>query len=874
MEKLDAKRKRLGNHELQPDMRQRNVRLRTKPEDDCTCNSSRNGDCLNLERDRIKSQRFLSYQMRENRNCSSGAAHPTASNLPERSQLSSKDDDTVVSATDDSNKTDGGGDNSGCQGKRSGNGEATSTQVEDNDEQQPPPAKPCHANGGGAANNGRRRAIRHGPCHFGCEFTTNVRNGVQVWKAPLVPSPWPGVGDDAALCNKCYSRGVALRKRAIQEASWGSNRNANYDQPTTVNGGDTHKNRGKFQGAKIRTHVNDGTVTSPGQTAKDGGTNDTPRSCEDCTAASSPAIRPSDTACKGQCHPANDGRARNENGRANAEGGAHEITTQGTDSGAGAMTRAQVHHATEMLSVKNKREVSRTIPRPGSKSGGGGQGSNSLEVVGCKKNYFPALQCGCAECKSNTIRLQDVDAPMADLCNKDCTCNNNGTDGKGSTRPCDVDSNLKEPYARAHIGEEGLREGEMPAGPTGPAGTGVNKSWKGKEVMLMGGQHTQTHAEQGKSQKRKSGGVTTNVDPNERQRTATSADLSDDDHQPLSMLLTAPQGSKYADGKKQRGTGEHKSKVDKNADAKPHKMARENNMDNITDGCLNRRHSTRGAAEVNKDKADAGFTTGYMATTGCKKDRYPALRCGCARCDGISVRRNPSSYRKHPTDDSNSPATGTYINVQVCEDQGISACSSRASNDEGVSTVDRGTLLEATTSFLDATTYHKEGEVEKEATKSQHSCTLSERKVRQAHEWKGSERHARYDGKALATSKGPHGSTNPDVKKHDGDSDDDNQLPSPLLGAAKQGESSSQRSETEAVFDEDHKAKRQVREALWQAQRQGKRFTKQAKAEDVGSRHKDFDEYDESHRKRRRKSEPESVSARLAAENRDGLRRG
>ena len=55
----------------------------------------------------------------------------------------------------------------------------------------------------------RSMAKRSGPCHFGCTTTTNVRNGVQIWKAPPSPSPWPGVAKTASLCSKCYSKGIA-----------------------------------------------------------------------------------------------------------------------------------------------------------------------------------------------------------------------------------------------------------------------------------------------------------------------------------------------------------------------------------------------------------------------------------------------------------------------------------------------------------------------------------------------------------------------------------------------------------------------------------------------------------------------------------------
>ena len=63
------------------------------------------------------------------------------------------------------------------------------------------------------------KATRRGPCHFGCTTTTNIRNGVQVWKATPQPSPWPNVGKNAALCNRCYCKGIALRNRLAAETS-------------------------------------------------------------------------------------------------------------------------------------------------------------------------------------------------------------------------------------------------------------------------------------------------------------------------------------------------------------------------------------------------------------------------------------------------------------------------------------------------------------------------------------------------------------------------------------------------------------------------------------------------------------------------------
>ena len=38
-----------------------------------------------------------------------------------------------------------------------------------------------------------RKNTRTGPCVFGCDTTTNIRKGVQVWKIPPVPCPWTGM---------------------------------------------------------------------------------------------------------------------------------------------------------------------------------------------------------------------------------------------------------------------------------------------------------------------------------------------------------------------------------------------------------------------------------------------------------------------------------------------------------------------------------------------------------------------------------------------------------------------------------------------------------------------------------------------------------
>ena len=64
-----------------------------------------------------------------------------------------------------------------------------------------------------------RKNTRMGPCAFGCATTTNIRKGVQVWKIPPVPCPWPGIARDADLCNKCYSKGITRRNKHTAELS-------------------------------------------------------------------------------------------------------------------------------------------------------------------------------------------------------------------------------------------------------------------------------------------------------------------------------------------------------------------------------------------------------------------------------------------------------------------------------------------------------------------------------------------------------------------------------------------------------------------------------------------------------------------------------
>ena len=99
--------------------------------------------------------------------------------------------------------------------------------------------RPTHANHGGdqstiaettQTGTTRNKAIRRGPCFFGCPTTTNARNGVQIWKAPTTPTPWPKLPKSAALCNKCYCKGIALRRRTTEEASRSTNRLRVHEQ--------------------------------------------------------------------------------------------------------------------------------------------------------------------------------------------------------------------------------------------------------------------------------------------------------------------------------------------------------------------------------------------------------------------------------------------------------------------------------------------------------------------------------------------------------------------------------------------------------------------------------------------------------------------
>jgi hypothetical protein len=64
-----------------------------------------------------------------------------------------------------------------------------------------------------------RSVKRSGPCVFGCTTTTNIRNGVQIWKTLPKPCPWPEISDGSVLCNRCYSKGIALRNRQAAERS-------------------------------------------------------------------------------------------------------------------------------------------------------------------------------------------------------------------------------------------------------------------------------------------------------------------------------------------------------------------------------------------------------------------------------------------------------------------------------------------------------------------------------------------------------------------------------------------------------------------------------------------------------------------------------
>ena len=44
------------------------------------------------------------------------------------------------------------------------------------------------------------------------------------------------------------------------------------------------------------------------------------------------------------------------------------------------------------------------------------------------------------------------------------------------------------------------------------------------------------------------------------------------------------------------------------------------------------------------EDTSAAFTTGYMATTGCKRDRFPGLRCGCSSCEVSQSRAENERY--------------------------------------------------------------------------------------------------------------------------------------------------------------------------------------------------------------------------------------
>ena len=206
--KLSHKRKALSEQELLPDMRQRNVRMcptpsRTADTVQKACNLRPEGGG-GSDPDNTTASTTTADTGNNNREMDAEV------NTVEKETTTKKEASTAADLASRTTITDSDGRQSDNQ--HVGYGTATGEYTTNNGAQ-------------GRANG--RNASRQGPCVFGCTTTTNINKEVQVWRNPPKPSPWPNVWPDASLCNKCYFRGMTLRKKGIEEASRGRNRAAN-----------------------------------------------------------------------------------------------------------------------------------------------------------------------------------------------------------------------------------------------------------------------------------------------------------------------------------------------------------------------------------------------------------------------------------------------------------------------------------------------------------------------------------------------------------------------------------------------------------------------------------------------------------------------
>ena len=155
MDKLNNKRKILSEHEIWPDMKQINVRMCPSP-------------------------------IRE-----AGKTRPGCNpNLGSKADGDPIDDDenATTAMVDGNHMKTGTGTNAALEEKGSRGIETSII-----------PGTAERTGATAASNNNLKRvngrkAPRQGPCAFGCTTTTNIKKGVQVWRNPAMPSPWPGVG--------------------------------------------------------------------------------------------------------------------------------------------------------------------------------------------------------------------------------------------------------------------------------------------------------------------------------------------------------------------------------------------------------------------------------------------------------------------------------------------------------------------------------------------------------------------------------------------------------------------------------------------------------------------------------------------------------
>ena len=285
----------------------------------------------------------------------------------------------------------------------------------------------------------RKHVPRQGPCKK-CDSvtTTNIKKGIQVWRNPPMPIPWPDIGPNDALCNRCYFRGMALRKKLAEEQARGqyrgvelATRNVATGIPPDSEMDLCHHGGPRVSGyvqqpglqdtqnrecqlgfpSRIGATVNDVGSSTPSSLATEIVLNDdrsithcdgTQRQPQSALILKANRIEYLPESLPSQfCSPAGCCAPGQPTRRHSAIYHGDDDCSPNTDNDMQTSVATQCHgnsSATDDRANSVTDELTKNYMCE----------KDKIEVVGCKKGRFPALRCGCEECTGNKVCMRNT----------------------------------------------------------------------------------------------------------------------------------------------------------------------------------------------------------------------------------------------------------------------------------------------------------------------------------------------------------------------------------------------------------------------------------------------------------------------------------